>query len=212
MDHGNNNHGFTGTGEVLIVLAQSTVAFQPGKGAFNDPASWQQHKALDVGWPQDGLKHPAANRESPLNQRAGVGRVSPDERQAWKLPLGFLQQQPGAVAVLDVAGVNHGRQQQSRGIDQDVAFAARYLFFPRRSRERRLDVWSSRSGCPGRLQKVVGGDLLPFATPAAGRCGSPARCRPAPSGGNNHKRFPTEGNHAAPSARRSQCTGHRRWH
>src|SRR5215470_11013331 len=43
---GQIDHRGTGRGHVLIVLAQTAGAPQPGKGALNDPASWQDRECL----------------------------------------------------------------------------------------------------------------------------------------------------------------------
>ena len=40
--------GFTGLGQILVIFGQPAVAIEPPEGALDDPAFWDDHKALEV--------------------------------------------------------------------------------------------------------------------------------------------------------------------
>jgi hypothetical protein len=46
VNHGNLDEGLTGFGQELVILAESAIAAQPGKGSFNDPAMGQNFESF----------------------------------------------------------------------------------------------------------------------------------------------------------------------
>ena len=74
----------------------------------------------------DDFELPRAGVGDDLGDRgpliAGVGEDLPDRREA---AAGIAQQAAGAVAVLDAGAVDDDVQQQTEGVDEDVALAAR---------------------------------------------------------------------------------------
>lgn len=128
MDHRNQNHVFTGIGLKLIVLAQATVTPKPTKGSFHNPTSWEELKARDVFTSFDDFQQPTANRFYPFNQLPGIGAVGPNQLQSQTFASDFLEHQLGTVAVLEVRGMDHYRQQQPDGVYKDMTFTAIDLF------------------------------------------------------------------------------------
>src|ERR1700730_5518811 len=121
MNHGNMDHGLTDIGAVFVVFAESAIAPQPTKGAFHDPTPRQQHKAFDAHRAQNRLQQPTALTLNPGDQLASIAAVGPNELQP-RQQAGYLgQDQLGAVAILNVGGMNHHGQKQSQGVNQDVS-------------------------------------------------------------------------------------------
>jgi hypothetical protein len=56
-----------------------------------------------------------------------VSAIGVEALDEGKKPTGLAQQLAGAIAILDVAGMDHDAQQEAEGVDEDVALAARDL-------------------------------------------------------------------------------------
>src|SRR5258708_30390912 len=70
--------GFAGGRLALVVLAQAAVAGQPGDGAFDHPATWQDHKAFGPCGPTDDLQQPATVLLDPSDD-VFIAAVGPDQ-------------------------------------------------------------------------------------------------------------------------------------
>src|SRR5436853_4931222 len=84
-NHGDMHHGLTAAWCPLIIFGQATVAIKPAKGAFNDPAAWQDFEAFDVVVAFDDFKHPTTDGFDPLNQWTAICPICPNECEARKL-------------------------------------------------------------------------------------------------------------------------------
>lgn len=125
VDHRDENHRLTALRQLLIVFAQAPAAAQPGEGPLDDP-SLRQHDKARVR-PFDDLDGPMEDRSGPLDQLARIAPVGPDQPKPRKAPADPFQHQPGTLAILKIAGMNHHRQDQAQGIDDQMAFAAQDL-------------------------------------------------------------------------------------
>ena len=127
MEHGDVDKGFTDLGPSLIIGAPPAVGAQPGEGALHPPADGQHLEAHHVRRALDHLQRPAEGRLYPPPQRAGIRAIGHHHRQPGQ-PVGNLGPQiPGAIAVLDVGGVDDHRQQPSPRLDEDVPRAPFHL-------------------------------------------------------------------------------------
>ena|SRR5438132_3545904 len=208
MDHTDMDHGLTIVGEVLVVLGQPAVTAEPGKGSFDNPTPGQQNKPLDSHRTKNRLQQPTAGVFDPFDQLPSVCSVSPNDLQARELVLDPFQQTFGSVAILNVRRMNEHSQQQSQCVDQQVAFAARDFFSPRRSPVRRLDPWSSPTGCPGSPHWALRHGLPVAARSVASSHGRAPTYRPSANAGNSRKPIPKAENHAAACARHTRYKGH----
>ena len=78
LNHGNLDHRFTGLGEVLVVLAQTTVSAQPTEGPLDNPAPWQDMKTDSLIAPFHDFQDPLARGFDPLDQLTRIGTVGPN--------------------------------------------------------------------------------------------------------------------------------------
>ena len=72
----------------------------------------------------DDLQRTAQGSFDPLAHFATVSTIRPDMLQAGQLALQGSQQQLGAVPIGHISGVHHGANDQTLGVDQQVALAA----------------------------------------------------------------------------------------
>ena len=126
-DHGELHEDRGDAGLSLVVARETPVAADPGEGAFHDPALGQHDKPPNIAALHD-LERPTAgagDERSHLGSGvAAIGDDALDEREpSPRLP----QQGLGAVAVLDVGGVDVDVQQQALRVDENVALAAEDL-------------------------------------------------------------------------------------
>lgn len=122
-DHGQADEGRYGRGVAFEIACQASVAADPGEGSFHDPAFWQHLEAFRIG-SFDDLQLPSAR--APDNHGhlySGVSAISKDALDEWEQPSRTVQQMKGAVAVLNIGGVNHDVQQEAQRVDQDVPLA-----------------------------------------------------------------------------------------
>jgi len=81
-DHGNVDDGLAGRWQVLIVLAETTMAPKPAERALNDPTSREDLEAFDVVGSFDNLHFEPvtlAQVADPVQELASVSTVCPDE-------------------------------------------------------------------------------------------------------------------------------------
>ena len=123
LDHCNVNHGFTCVGEIFVVLAQPPISSQPTESSFHHPTSGQHFESRNVIASFDDFQYPAGQIMEPIDQLSCIAAVGPDQTEAGKTPLHFLEHEFGAVPVLDICGVNDHGEHQSHHIDEDVTLA-----------------------------------------------------------------------------------------
>jgi hypothetical protein len=118
VDHGDDDHGFADVSAILVVARQSAVAHQPGEGPLDDPPPRKEDEPFGPDRPQDRLDHPAAGGAHPVDQRAAVPAVGPDEPQRRELTPRSPEDELGPVPVLDVGRMDDHGQQQPEAVDQ----------------------------------------------------------------------------------------------
>lgn len=109
----------------LEVLGEAATAADPGERALDDPALGKHDETMQL-VAFDDLDRPSPGfGESRRQLRpliAGVGEDALDEgEQAAGSP---VEDQPGAIAVLQVSRMNDDVQQEAERIDKNVPFAA----------------------------------------------------------------------------------------
>src|SRR4051812_36792465 len=76
LDDGDDGHGGRGVDQALEVLGEAAVAAEPGEGALDHPAPWQQVEAGGVARPPDDLELQSLARggvQSDIAMIAGIG-------------------------------------------------------------------------------------------------------------------------------------------
>ncbi len=126
-DHGEAHECRDGSGIAFEITGQAAIVADPGQGSFDDPAFGQDDEVMRIGT-FDDLEHPAAgigDRPSGLWPLiAGIGEDALDEGEG---AARLAQNLAHAVAVLNVGRMHDNAQQQTEGVDEDVALAARDL-------------------------------------------------------------------------------------
>jgi hypothetical protein len=127
-DHGETDEGCDGAGIALEVAREAAIVADPSEGAFDDPTLGQddelvQFVAFDnLDAPTSG---PGSGSGDPWSLIAGIGEDALDEReQTAGAP---IEDQPRAVAILHVGGMDHDVQEQAERVDENVPLAARDL-------------------------------------------------------------------------------------
>lgn len=127
MDHGELHEDGSDAGLSLVIAGETPVAADPGEGAFHDPALGQHHEASDVA-ALDDLERPAAGAgDERAHLRPGVAAIGDDALDEREAPPRLAQQRLGAIAILDIGGMDVDVQQQALRVDEDVALAAEDL-------------------------------------------------------------------------------------
>src|SRR5512139_1752036 len=123
------DHGFGGVGFSFVVATESAVASQPAEGTLYDPASRQHLEGMQVGT-FDDLDRATASPPSPVEQPARIATIGPHMLDSMACPLAQRPQQElfGRIPILNIGGQDHHRDNQSDGIDQDMALAPVDLF------------------------------------------------------------------------------------
>jgi hypothetical protein len=127
-DHGETDEGGGGSGVTLEVARQAAVVADPGEGALDDPALGQDDEAMqfvaldDFEPPGAGLGDSGGGVRSLV---AGIGEDALDEGEpAAGAP---IENQPRAVAILDIGGMDHDVQEKAERVDENMPLAARDL-------------------------------------------------------------------------------------
>lgn len=127
-DHGEADEGGNGASVALEIARQAAIAADPGQAPLDDPALGQSDELVQFAAFDDFHDPAAGGGCGALDTRAliaGVGEDAMDERkQPTRAP---IENQPCAVAVLHVGGVDHDIQQEAERIDENMALAARDL-------------------------------------------------------------------------------------
>ena len=102
---------------------------EPCDRSFDNPAFWKDNELTRVRALDDFDVDPAADPfQSILKLFSLVPAVRVEFEQEWKQSEQRAHQQDAAVAILDIAGMDDGAQQQALRIYQDVALLALDLF------------------------------------------------------------------------------------
>ena len=101
------------------------AATEPGERAFDNPSAWQELKAGSVSGPFDDFKGPVAEFGEGIPQVGSViDAVGKEVAQPGKQLVDGLDDEPGAIAILDIGGVDLGADQQTASIGHNVALTA----------------------------------------------------------------------------------------
>jgi hypothetical protein len=139
----------------LEVFGEASVAVDPGEEALDDPAPWQDGEA-DLVWQfVYDLDGDAGGVGDSLGATGAIGEGEFDE---WKGAARSLQQESGAIAILNVGGVNLEDQGSAIGVDHDMTLAAPRL------RGGRLLIFLPAS--PGSSLWLARGQAPPLGPPA----------------------------------------------
>lgn len=128
-DHGQAQERQRHSGEVLEVLGEASAAAEPPEGAFDDPPFGQHLEALGGIGALDDFQVPGAEFAHRRRRgRALVTAIGEDPHDERKQAADLLEHRQRAVAVLDIGGLDVGRQDQAERIDDDVPLLAFDLF------------------------------------------------------------------------------------
>ncbi len=126
------------------VLGQAAVAVEPGQGTFDHPTARYDFEALRGVRPLDDLQRPSAEpSQRVLEFRAAIGTIGEDVAQPREGVTDRSEHRRGAVAVQNVRAMDQGRDQQTAGVGEDMALAARDLLIPPAaiSDSRGIPIW-----------------------------------------------------------------------
>lgn len=82
---------------------------------------------MDIVGALHDLQGPSRQCLHPVNQLTAITSVGPNHRQARKFPHEVGEHECGARAVLDVRGVDHDRQHEAKGIDDEMTLPTTYF-------------------------------------------------------------------------------------
>ena len=128
-DHGEADEGGDGSGVALEVAREAAIAADPGEGALDDPSLGQDDEAVQI-VALDDLELSSCRSWRRLlaifgSLIAGIGEDAFDEgEQAARAP---IETSRGAIAILDIGGMDDDVQQEAERIDEDMALATRDL-------------------------------------------------------------------------------------
>ena len=119
------DEGAGGSVEVLVVLSEAPAAVDPGDSALHDPAPGQGLEALLARRAFDHLDGPAGSAHGSAQLVAAVGTVGEDRLQEAEEPARpAVEDQKGAVAVLQIGRVDGDGEDQAEGVDEEMALLA----------------------------------------------------------------------------------------
>ena len=121
------NEGLGMFGFDFVVLGESTVVSKPRESSLDDPALSQKAKAVPESW--NNRKAGALTPKElvhPSNELTAIGCVSEDDAQPAE-PSSLLDHELGPLTILNGCRVNHGHQDQAKGINKKVAFSPLHL-------------------------------------------------------------------------------------
>jgi hypothetical protein len=119
INHSKVYHSLTAGRQGLVVLTQPSILAQPAEGTFHHPTSGQYHETMQVTTP-DNLNNPSKCAPGPAYKCPGIAAINPYSFQPPKSVSKFLQNQPTAIAILNVSGVYYHNQNQPEGINEQV--------------------------------------------------------------------------------------------
>ncbi len=116
--------GFGAGDGCFEVLGEASIASAPGEGALDHPAARLGREAADAVGAGGDLDRPGSAVGDGVAQLvAAIDAVGEDVPQAGEGPADRLEQRHGAVAVLDIGGVDLEGEQRALRIGDDVALA-----------------------------------------------------------------------------------------
>lgn len=124
IDHRNEHHSFAALRQGLVVLRQTSILTQPGKGALNNPSFRQHHKAVQCAT-LDDFNEAAGPTPCPVNKPPGIATVGEDQLHSSKTRPQSAQQKLAAVSVLNVGRMDEQGHDQADGIDDQMTLAAK---------------------------------------------------------------------------------------
>ena len=126
-DHGETDEGSRFASVALVVTGKPPVSADPGQRPFHDPSFREHDKAVAVAAAHN-LEHPSAGpSDGGLHLAALVACITDDALDKGEGPSGLAQQGLGSVPVLHARGMDDDRQEEPKGVGQDVALAAKDL-------------------------------------------------------------------------------------
>ncbi len=127
-DHGEADEGGDRACIALEITRQASIAADPCEGSLDDPAFGQDDELVQF-VALDDFDDPRSRLGGGLCHArpliAGIGEDTFDERE--EAARASIENQPRAIAVLNVGGMNDDAQQEAERIDEDVALATRDL-------------------------------------------------------------------------------------
>jgi len=111
----------------LVVAHQAAVPADPREGSFDDPSFGQHLEAMQVGALDDFQMPRTGARDRGSHSWPLIAAVRVDACDEREAPPGPAQEIQGAVAVLDVGGMDDDVQQEAERIDEDVPLAPERL-------------------------------------------------------------------------------------
>ena len=130
LDHGEPDQGEGGSGQVFEVAGETTAAGDPRQRSFDDPTLGQNVEALASVRALDDVEGPRAGvTEERGNAFTLVAAIGEDLRDGWEhRPRPLVENQGGAIAILNIGRVNDHHHQQAERVDQDVVLDTLGLF------------------------------------------------------------------------------------
>lgn len=113
-----------GARQQIIVLSQTAITSQPSKGALDHPATGQHTEAFLIGRLLNNLKRQALFGLGPLNQLAAVAAIGPDMLQTRKGALAALQNELGAIAILNTGRMDFDLKHQAVRIYEKMSLTS----------------------------------------------------------------------------------------
>ena len=208
MDHRYLNKPRAALDGALVVLGKPARAIPPPKGPFDNPTFGLNLKATLR--TADDLHTPGPQDVGPC-RRAPVSAIHPDPPGKLHAPTKLAQGLLAAFRVRHRCRRDDQRPHQAERIHDYVAFAASYLFSPRRSRVARPAPLSSRSDCRGSRPSAwvscrpLGGRV------AARPRGCSPRCRLSAKGESNGTQSDRAANRAARHAKCRRYASDKGW-
>jgi hypothetical protein len=109
---------------LLLVPRKAAALHDPGIGPLDDPSTADDDATLYPGHAPDDLQGDVGLVPRPCDEAPGVGAIREHGLHEGKRPAGPLQHAFGAVAILDVGGVNLDREQAAVRVSQGEAVSA----------------------------------------------------------------------------------------
>ena len=111
----------------LVVAGQPATAADPGQRPLNNPPVREDDKPVPVAATHNREFPGAGSGDDGLHLTALVARIRDDALEKGKAPARLPQQSFCAIPILYAGRMNADREEQSEGVGQDVALAAKHL-------------------------------------------------------------------------------------
>lgn len=127
MYHRHINPGLADGGQGFIILAETTILAQPGKGALDNPTFGQDNECFQVAAPDNFRTH-IEQDVTPVQQCRTIIAAIQQQFCPTRIQRHAPEQMFDTIAVCPVRRVNHYPHQPALTIDHDVPFASFHLF------------------------------------------------------------------------------------